>query len=950
MSGNLKPWREVAVPHEDVLKGTFQQAEFAADLSRVHDGTATPEYQDAKLFFQRTFITEGMRLLLDSVVRRIAGQGGDPVIQLQTAFGGGKTHTLLAVYHVAKGDTPAAQLQGLAPILKTANISEVPKARIAVLDGNKLAPGAPRKRGKVSVRTLWGELAWQLGGEAGYELVQEADATGTSPGKETLTELLAAHAPCVILMDELVAYIRQFEENKSYTGGTYDSNLSFLQALTEALKAVPSAVLLASLPESEKEAGSQRGVNALRTLEHYFARVQALWKPVATEEAFEIVRRRLFTNISDRSVAESVCRAFADYYIANSNDFPHETQESRYYERLLNAYPIHPEVFDRLYEDWSSLDNFQRTRGVLKLMAKIVHRLWKDNNHDLLILPGSLPLYDADVRNEAINYLPQGWDPVLEKDVDGERAETTDLENKDTRLGSVQACRRVARTIFLGSAPTTANQMVRGIEREQIILGTAHPGQQPGLYKDAVARLVERLHYLNSANDRFWFDTRPNLRREMEERKRRFNDKEDVFPVLRDRLQKGIVSGTFGGIHVFTKSGDVRDDFAARLVVLSPEFPYAKSGHNRALEGALDVLKNHGEQPRTKQNRLLFLAADNDSVQRVKEQAKAMLAWQSIVEDGDKKVMKLNLDTFQSIQAAKSLDDAQETLKRMIRETYKWLLAPVQQVKPGKGPTEILWEPFQINPGAQHFGQEIERALKENELLISEWSPIHLANLLKAWFWKDDVKEIGALAVWQKTCQYLYLPRLKDESVYRRTVEAGANTRDFFGLAYGKEDGNYVGFSFGHSSTQIFDASLLLVEPGAAKAFADALEAKEAAKHQSASASVGVTPSSGDTPHVNEDPPALGYAPPAGGEVPASALRRHFYGATELDPVKAKYEFNQIVDEVALLFTQRADTKVRIKIEIEADSTTGFDDAVQRAVKENCNVLKFKNAEFESGG
>jgi predicted AAA+ superfamily ATPase len=205
-----------------------------------------------------------------------------------------------------------------------------------------------------------------------------------------LTQFLAAYAPCVILMDELVAYVRQFEDGKTFSGGTYDTNLSFLQALTEALKAVPTAVLLASLPALDKEAGSQRGINALRTLEHYFARVQALWKPVAAEEAFEIVRRRLFASVLDTHGAATVCHAYADFYVTNSADVPHEAQESRYCERLMQAYPIHPEVFDCLYEDWSTLDSFQRTRGVLKLMAKVIYRLWNDGNNDLLIMPGSL--------------------------------------------------------------------------------------------------------------------------------------------------------------------------------------------------------------------------------------------------------------------------------------------------------------------------------------------------------------------------------------------------------------------------------------------------------------------------------------------------------------------------------------------------------------------------------
>ena len=233
---NLRPWREVAVPHEDVLKGTFQQAEFAADLSRVHEGTATPEYQNPSLFFQRTFITEGMRLLLDSVVKRLSGKGGDPVIQLQTAFGGGKTHTMLAVYHLATGDVAASDLPGVPTILDAAGVTELPHARVAVLDGIKSSPNQPVMRDGQTIRTLWGDLAWQLGKAEGYALVADADASGTSPGKAVLETLLSRYAPCVILIDEMVAYVRQFEEGKSLTGGSFDSNLSFVQALTEALR------------------------------------------------------------------------------------------------------------------------------------------------------------------------------------------------------------------------------------------------------------------------------------------------------------------------------------------------------------------------------------------------------------------------------------------------------------------------------------------------------------------------------------------------------------------------------------------------------------------------------------------------------------------------------------------------------------------------------------------
>lgn len=948
---NLKPWREVAVPHEDVLRGTFQQAEFAADLSRVHDGTATPEYQNAALFFQRTFITEGMRLLLDSVVKRLTGKGGDPVIQLQTAFGGGKTHTMLAVYHLAKGEAVASDLPGIPAILDTVGVTELPRARVAVLDGIKSSPNQPTMRDGHACRTLWGDLAWQLGKTEGYALVADADASGTSPGKAVLETLLSRYAPCVILIDELVAYVRQFEEGKTLTGGTFDSNLSFIQALTEALKAVPTAVLLASLPESDREAGSQRGVKALASLAHYFGRIQALWKPVATEEAFEIVRRRLFTSINDKLVAESVCRSFADFYTANGTDFPHETQESRYFERLMHAYPIHPEVFDRLYEDWSSLDNFQRTRGVLKLMAKVIHRLWKDNDKDLLIMPGSFPLQDADTRNEVIYYLPQGWDPVVERDVDGERAETTEIENRDTRLGAVQACRRSARAIFLGSAPgsspLSANRMVRGIELERVVLGVAQPGQQVGVYRDALRRLGDRLHYLNSGNNRFWFDTRPNLRREMEERKRRFQDKEDVFPAIRDRVQRGFASGVFGGTHVFTASSDIPDDWQLRLVVLPPDAAFSRSGgvgsHSLAIDRANEILKNRGDQPRFKQNRLIFLAADYDSVSRLKDQVRSTLAWQSIV--NDIKEMKLNLDQFQSRQASKSLDDANEALRRMIRETYKWLLAPMQEARPGKRLSEIHWEYFPVNPGAQNLSQEIERVLKENELLITEWAPIHLATLLKTWFWKDGVREANALNVWQQSCQQLYLPRLRDDTVFQSTLAAGSESCDFFGFAQGKEEDRYLGFTYGRRTSPFFDSSLLLIEAVTAAGYAQTQRAaEEAAKPKATDAPATGTASA--TARV-EDSAKSTYS--TSRSAAPQATKKHFFGSIELDAIQAKKQFADLVDEVVLQFTSRPGVKVRIAVEIQAEAATGFDDGLQRAVKENCNVLRFKNAEFEEG-
>ena len=467
----MKPWRQIARPHKDVLEGTFKHSEFAADISQVAQGIATPEYQDAEKFYARTYITEGMRLLLISVAQRLAGKAGDPVIQLQTNFGGGKTHTLLAVYHLASRKVSTAKLQGIPSLLDEAGITSLPTAKIAVIDGTNLSPNQPMERGALKIKTIWGQIAYQLLGAEGYDMVKDSDESGSAPGKEVMIELLKKASPCVLLLDELVAFYRQLDGSARLAAGTLESNMSFIQSLTESVKAVPNAILLASLPESNSEAVGSFGQNVLNILEKYFGRVESVWKPVASDESFEIVRRRLFDSMGDQNEVETVCREFADYYRKNKDKLPPEIQEGSYEERMKKSYPIHPEIFDRLYQDWSTLDKFQKTRGVLQYMAIIIHRLWNINDQDPLIMPGSIPLDDTNVRIKSVHYLPQGWDPVIDKEIDGDSSEPARIDGSNTRFGSIFAARRAARTIFLGSAPAPLGNGRRGITMDRILLG-----------------------------------------------------------------------------------------------------------------------------------------------------------------------------------------------------------------------------------------------------------------------------------------------------------------------------------------------------------------------------------------------------------------------------------------------------------------------------------------------
>jgi predicted AAA+ superfamily ATPase len=942
----MKPWREITVPHRDVLEGTFQQSEFAADITAVHTGKATREYQEASAFFDRTFITEGMRLLLTQVAQRLAGKGGEPVIQLQTAFGGGKTHTMLAVYHLATRKCALSDMAGIPELIERAGLMDVAQARVAVIDGTAHAPGQPWKHGKQVIKTLWGELAWQLGGSDGFALVKDADATGTSPGKDVLRELLAAFGPCVVLIDELVAFVRQFPEGQTLSGGTYDSNLSFVQALTEATKLVPNAIVLASLPESEVEAGSQRGVAALRALEKAFGRVQALWKPVATEEAFEIVRRRLFEPVRDAKVRDAVCRAFADAYVAEGSKLPAETQEGRYYDRLVQAYPIHPEIFDRLYEDWTTIDGFQRTRGVLKLMAKVIYRLWKDDNKDLLILPGSLPLHDSSTRNELTYYLPAGWDAVVERDIDGERSETTELENREPRFGQVGAARRVARALFLGTAPSSAatTASIRGIDRARVILGCLQPGQTSSVYSDALNRLADRLHYLNSSGDktqdatRFWFDTRANLRREMEDRKRRFDDKTEVRGKIAEALKQGPGSATFfDGVHIFTPHGDVPDDSALRLVVLPPEKWYSKEESRLAVDAALEWMRTNGTKPRHRWNRLLFLAADHNTLSRLNDAARVALAWGSIVDDI--KEARLTIDNLQEKQAKKELQSAEEVLPRAARECYRWLLCPTQETPTDAKPSI---EAFPVNTTAGSVSREIERVCVENELVITAWSPVHLRAKLKELYWKEGQPVTGAMAFWEDTLRYLYLPRLKGRDVLDKAVWTGAASRDFFGTAYGQQDGKFDGFQFGSGSVQI-DDTLLLIEPEAAAQY-EASQKKPAPQEPVSGG--GEQPETTSTGSNGAGSGATGPGTPAPGGAGTSKAKS-FYGTVEVAPATAKMRLVQIADEIIAVLGSDPNALVKVVVEVSAEFPEGAKETVKRAVSENARSLGLKSADWE---
>jgi predicted AAA+ superfamily ATPase len=951
----LKPWREVVTPHKDVASGKYQQAEFAADLWQVHLGEGSDEYRQPVEFFRRTFLTQGLTDLLANALTRLSGNGGDPVVELQTNFGGGKTHSMLALYHLFCA-MPATELPGLEPVFTKAGVNKIPATKRVVIVGNKVSPGSPSKKpdGTV-VRTLWGELAWQLGGKEGYALVKDDDLHATSPG-DTLRVLFNKYAPCLILIDEWVAYARQLHEASDLPGGRFETHFTFAQTLSEAAKAAKNTLLVVSIPASEGggvsphgsevadvEVGGERGRHALERLKNTIGRVESSWRPASAEEGFEIVRRRLFDAITGEShvARDLTAKAFMELYRSQQQEFPSECRDSDYEKRLKAAYPIHPEVFDRLYSDWSALVKFQRTRGVLRLMAAVIHSLWEKQDRNPLILPANIPIDDPRVQFELTRYLPDNWVPVIEKDVDGPNSLPLRIDGEKPNLGRYSACRRVARTVYLGSAPTVkaAN---RGLEDHRIKLGCVQPGEAPAIFGDALRHLAQQATYLYVDGARYWYSTQPTVTKLADDRAEQLKADPDAVAdeVKRHVLQDAKQRGDFSRVHPFPPANaDVPDDSDARLVILGVEYPHTKDQESPACAAARTMLDSRGTAPRIYRNTLVFLAADRARLADLDEAVRYYLAWNSIVEESEGDEPQLNLDANQRRQARTQRDNAHATVNARIPETYQWLLVPVQ-LKPQD---LAQWQAFRLQGGQEALAVRASRKLKNDELLVSKLAATRLRlELDNVPLWRGEHVAVKQLA--EDFARYLYLPRLRSTQVLLEAIQEGVALlswqQDSFAFAdsYDEAAKRYRGLRFGqHITVSEDDQSALLVKPSAAQ---QQFQVEQAA---TAAALTGAKPSPGGPGQT-----AGGQQPSEPAKPPPPPKPKRFYGSVKLSAQRVGRDAGKIAEEIVQHLVLQPGAKVEVTLEIQAQMPEGAPDNVVRIVTENARTLKFTAQGFEN--
>ena len=542
--------------------------------------------------------------------------------------------------------------------------------------------------------------------------------------------------------------------------------MTFAQALSDAAKRVDDALLVVSIPSSDIEVGGDAGKEALTRLSNVFMRQEASWKPASPEEGFEIVRRRLFEEVPADLARErdAVVNAFADLYQRHAADFPLGVKEGDYRRRIQSAYPIHPELFDKLFEDWSTLEKFQRTRGVLRLMAAVIHELWERGDSSLMIMPASVPIDGERVQAELVRYLEDGWTPVIAADVDGENALPLSLDRQNSNFGRFSATRRVARTIYLGSAPTL-HQTNKGIDDRTIKLGCVQPGEPAATFGDALRGLSNRATYLVEDNGQYWYALGQTISRTAADRAQSRFLEEHADDEIRRRLPATKERGEFAGVHWAPRGpAEVPDEMEARLVVLGPELPHSAGNEaSPAREMAAAILQERSGGPRLNRNALVFAAADSPRIDELRSAARSYLAWKSIWDEKE----ELNLDELSRRQAQTQRNNFDETVNQRMNETFVWALVPSQAV----GSAEITWEAVKVT-GTDPLPVRISRKLGQAESLLTAFGGVRLRMELDGVpLWQGD--HVSTQQLWSYFAQYLYLPRLRDRSVLMRAIENG---------------------------------------------------------------------------------------------------------------------------------------------------------------------------------
>lgn len=615
----MKAFHTIAIPHKDILEGKLTMDVFAADLYEVSQKRGADEYKDAETFFRKTYLTQGLENLLHVVEKRLSGKGGDPVIQIQTPFGGGKTHALIAMYHKA----------------------EEWKAKTVVLSGTALS----------TKETLWGVIERQLTGK------NEKLTGNIAPGKEAIRCLLSEKQPVLILMDEVLQYVTKAAGVKVGESTLASQTIAFMQELTEVAGNLDKVSLVVTLPSSIIEHYDESAEKLYLQLQKVAGRVEKIYTPVQEDEIAKVVRRRLFSNIKE-SEAKKIISGFIEY-AEREGILPAGVQPTKYRDRFIDSYPFMPEVLDVLYHKWGSFPNFQRTRGVLRILSLVIDSL-KSKARPFISL-ADFDLSNQEIRQELLKHIGTEFNSVLAQDITGADA---GAKKVDMSLGSsyqgLHLGTRTATTIFLYSF---SGGTERGATLSEIKRSSTTMENPASVVAEAVEQLSPpsgKLFFLQITGDKYFFSNQPNISRMLLTQMENIRSKE-IADLEYDLLKRSIKGDKFKVYIWEENAGNISDSDELKLVILKKE--------DRELID--DILKNKGSTPRVNRNTLFFLYPMEIERTGFVNSIKKKIAYDYIEHDKG-----LPLSEEQRKEIKKELRKIEDGLKESIRRLYRTIAIP----------------------------------------------------------------------------------------------------------------------------------------------------------------------------------------------------------------------------------------------------------------------------------
>lgn len=782
----IPAWFTNVYPHYDIRNGALDESVFAANLSEVAMGIGQEVYSNPTMFFEKTYVTTGLRDIANRVIRALNGEESENrVVSLQTGFGGGKTHTLISLFHIAKAGRSLLNSAYTANLLQEGVTPDFENAKVAVFTNNTtdVIQGRTTDDG-ITIYTLWGELAYQLGGVEGYNKVRANDENRTAPTSSIFKPILEQNTPSLILVDELADYCNKANGITVGNGTLYTQTVSFIQTLTESVAAVPKCVLIATLPASATEvASSDIGQQILSSLENRIVRVGTGIKPVDDEEIFEVVRRRLFENVGNPEVIEQVLARYKNTYHNRRSDLPVEADRIEYINKMRKAYPFQPELIDMFRLKWGNDSRFQRTRGVLRLLASIIKDLWNRrgslSGSQALIHTSDVNLANLPTLTGTITSLMGSqWETVMHADIIGTSSNAYKIDNEDPQSNTCKysLAQGIATTLLMGSIGCTQS---KGLSIEQLKLCMLRPSAfQHSEINNALNKLEQVAYYLYATNvgtKNYWFQAKPNINILINSAKSEITAN-DVKAEILKRLNSQI-NGNSKLRVLINPSSDVPEQKSLTLVVLGPDYATQANSISKKVQNFVEqIATKKGTIQRIFRNTIFYLTCSENQLGLLQSKLTEYLACERVQQE-----YSGQLDADQKRDIVDKKNDANTQANTQLISVYN--IAMRYSVTDGLEAIEL-----------HDFARDIQTQITEklmDAIIEEEWliRSIGVGTLKANRLYPTVDTPINVTALYEAFLQYDDKPMITSRDAVVNTIQKYCYNGEF-NVAFG-EEGNY---------------------------------------------------------------------------------------------------------------------------------------------------------------